>query len=121
MGEHRAPDRAGPDWVRPSTLEVTVVPGPRKSGIPERIAQVRRAIGPRAGLALGVTVALVLAAVGTAIVVTGSPAAHEPAPRRPAAMSAVPLGITGAEDPIEQANRFPLRCLIITAAAGDPT
>jgi hypothetical protein len=121
MGEHRAPDRTGPDWVRPSTLEVTVVPGPRKPGVSERIAQGWRAIHPRTGVALGIAVALALAGVGAAIVVTASPAAHKPAPAPRVAASAAPLGITGPEDPIAQANRSPLRCLIITAAAGNPT
>lgn len=120
MDEHRAPDGSGPDWVRPSTLEVTVVPGPRKPGIPERIAESRRAIHPRTGVALVVAVVFVLAGVAAALVVTGSPAAREPLAARPAGPTPVPLGITGAGDPIEQANRFPLRCLIITAAAGYP-
>ncbi len=112
----------------PSTLQITVVPGPRGPGVRERIAAIRPRANPRVTLALAVAVAVAVAGA-VAIVVAVAPGGHAPVGLRPAAYPPVPqtpnpvapLGITGPEDPIAQANRYPLRCLVMTVSADDPT
>jgi hypothetical protein len=109
-------DHRGSRDERPSTLQITVIPGPRTPGIRDRIADLRPKLSRRVTIALVVALAVAVVAV---ILVAVAPGGH--APVRQPAHPVAPLGITGPEDPIAQAYRSPLRCLIMTVAATDPT
>jgi hypothetical protein len=132
-------DGPAPLGERPSVVRVTVEVTPAHPAHPggslgDAVASIRRrAFGrPALVVASGLVAAAVVVgavAVGGAIVggrLTGSGASRAGAGARPAAPATrAPAGVVppwgAGPDPIEAANRSPLRCVRVVIAPGDPS